>query len=102
LIIRAVDARALPVTKIPDVLKEWREPSHPEFRDRTAWRFFNAMTEVLKGHLDMLLRRTQALHGLLDAECGLVMDLKPAVRADSSVLYEVGEDAEEIQMVQGA
>jgi hypothetical protein len=50
----------------------------------------------------MLPQRTQALHGLLDAECGLVVDLKPAVRADRSVVYEVSEDAHEIQMVQGA
>src|SRR5438477_98341 len=29
LLIRAVDARVLPVTKLPDVLGEWREPRHP-------------------------------------------------------------------------
>src|SRR5207248_658139 len=32
LIIRALDSRIVPVTKIPDTLKEWREPRHPEFR----------------------------------------------------------------------
>jgi len=32
---------------------------------------FNAFTEALKGNLDALPRRTQALHGLLDAACGL-------------------------------
>jgi hypothetical protein len=32
LIVRSIDARVLPVTKIPDVLLEWREPRHPEFR----------------------------------------------------------------------
>lgn len=73
LVIRALDARVVPVTKVPDVLTEWREPRHPEFREgRTAWRLFNAFTEAAKGNLDMLPRRSQALHGLLDAACGLL------------------------------
>lgn len=70
LIIRAVDARVLPVTKLPDVLREWREPRHQEFRQgKTAWRLFNAFSEVAKGNLDFLPRRTQALHGLMDIAC---------------------------------
>jgi hypothetical protein len=74
LVIRALDARVLPVTKLPDVLREWREPRHPEFRQgRTAWRLFNAFTEALKGHLGELPRRSPALHGLLDAACGLAV-----------------------------
>jgi hypothetical protein len=74
LIVRSLDARVVPVTKLPAVLTEWREPRHPEFRDggRTAWRLLNAFTEALKGNLTELPRRTQALHGLLDAACGLV------------------------------
>jgi hypothetical protein len=74
LIIRAMDSRIVPVTKIPDVLQEWREPRHPEFREgRTAWRLFNSFTEILKGNLGELPRRTQALHGLMDTACGLVI-----------------------------
>jgi len=73
--VRAVDSRVLPVTKLPHALKEFREPSHAEFLDdghRTAWTFFNSVTEVLKGRtLDALPRRTQALHGLLDSASGL-------------------------------
>jgi hypothetical protein len=94
LVIRAIDAQAVPLTKIPDVLKEWREPSHPEFKDRTAWRLFNAFTEVLKGHLHMLPGRTQALHGLFDTRAGLVVNAQPVVKADGQVVYEVGDDAE--------
>jgi hypothetical protein len=68
-----MDSRIVPVTRIPDVLSEWREPRHAEFREgRTAWRLFNAFTEILKGNLGELPRRTQALHGLMDAACGLV------------------------------
>lgn len=72
LIVRSLDARVLPVTRLPGVLAEWRSPRHTEFREgRTAWRLFNAFTECLKGNLGALPRRTQALHGLLDAACGL-------------------------------
>lgn len=75
LVIRAIDARVLPVTRVPLVLKEWRTPRHPEFTSvgKTAWRLFNAFTESLKGNLDQLPRRTQALHGLLDITCGLAV-----------------------------
>jgi hypothetical protein len=71
LIVRAVDALILPVTRLPDVLKEWREPRHEEFRTggKTAWRLFNAFSECLKGNLDYLPKRTQALHGLMDIAC---------------------------------
>jgi hypothetical protein len=75
LVIQALDARVLPVTCIPQVLQQWRQPRHPEFREgKTGWRLFNAFTEALKGNLDALPRRTQALHGLLDAACGLALD----------------------------
>jgi hypothetical protein len=46
-------------------------PRVPE--GRTAWRLFNAFTEALKGNLDVLPRRTQALHDLLDTTCGLAV-----------------------------
>ena len=43
LVVRALDARVVPARKVPQVLREWRQPRHPEFREgRTAWRLFNA------------------------------------------------------------
>jgi hypothetical protein len=69
-----MDARVVPVRQVPDVLAEWRHPRHREFAEagRTAWRLFNAFTEVIKGRaLDLLPRRTQALHGLMDIACGV-------------------------------
>ena len=75
LIVRSLDARVVPVTRIPAVLTEWREPRHVEFRQgRTAWRLFQAFTESIKGNLDALPRRTQALHGLLDTTCGRAVE----------------------------
>lgn len=74
LLIRALDVRAITTTQIPHILTEWRAPRHPEFAQagQTAWRFFNACTEIAKdGGLWSLAPRTEALHGLLDQECGV-------------------------------
>ena len=71
LIVRAVDVGAATNRMIPAVLKEWREPSHPEFTDRTAWSLFNAFTEVLKGNLPELPRRSERLHALFDNQVKL-------------------------------
>ena len=76
LIIGALDARVITTTQVPRVLSEWREPRHPEFQDRNAWSFFNAVTEVLKEVSPFALpQRTQALHGLLDNKTGLLDSL---------------------------
>jgi hypothetical protein len=86
LIIQAFDSRIIPVSRIPDVLQEWREPRHPEFREgRTAWRLFNCFTEVLKGNLGELPRRTQALHGLMDSACGLIQASRSYRTEDSDI-----------------
>ena len=71
LVVRSLDARVIPVTQVPQVLREWRRPRHPEFTERTAWSLFNGFTEVLIGRLDALPARTTALHGLMDLACGL-------------------------------
>jgi len=72
LLIRAVDDRVLPVSYLPEVLQEWREPSHEEFREdgRSAWRLHNGFTEALKGKsLALLPYRSHRLQGLLDPLC---------------------------------
>jgi len=72
LVVQALDARILPVTRIPAVLHEWRRPSYVEFTEggKTAWRLMNAFTEVLKeSSLFDKPRATQALHGILDTTC---------------------------------
>jgi hypothetical protein len=40
-------------------------------RLRRIWTLFNSFTEVLKGNLNELPKRTEALHGLLDSYVGL-------------------------------
>jgi hypothetical protein len=72
IVIRALDAGAITTTQVPEVLREWREPSHPEFQPRTAWSLFNAVTEVHKGaNPHTVCRRGEALYGLFDAETGV-------------------------------
>jgi hypothetical protein len=68
--VRSVDVGVLPNRKLPDLLREWREPRYNEFQPRTAWSLFNGYTEVLKGSLAELPRRTERLHGLLDSQVG--------------------------------
>jgi hypothetical protein len=81
LVVRALDARALTVTQIPAVLAEYRNPRHEEFAPRTAWSWFNSVTEVLKEvSIAALPSRTQALHGLLDHQCGLLDNLAKDAR----------------------
>ena len=64
LVIRFYDGHALNLTEIPPVLREWREPRHPEFAQagKTAWRLFNAATETIKGDLWRLPARTRVIH----------------------------------------
>lgn len=73
LAIRFWDAGALGVLEIPRLIKEWREPRHTEFvqAPKTAWRLFNAVTEVIKGDLWRLPARTRAVHTVLDQACGI-------------------------------
>lgn len=72
IVVRSLDRRVIGPLKLVDVVKEYREPRHGEFRPRTAWSLMNAFTEVAKGGIRQLPARTQALHGLLDEVCGVV------------------------------
>jgi hypothetical protein len=69
LVLRAYRAQAIPAQAIPRVIEEFEEPRHPEFVAATGWSLFNAVTETLKDYGD-LQRRTQRLHGVIDAEVG--------------------------------
>jgi len=74
IVIDALDVGALPASKIPRVLAEYRHPSHAEHLgpegERTTWTLFNAFTEALKGTSGMLLpQRTIDIQGILDRWC---------------------------------
>lgn len=71
-IIRSLDVGATTLQQIPAIINEWRAPRHPEFAaEKTAWRLFNAYTEIGKEtSLSLLPKRTITLHGLMDAQVG--------------------------------
>lgn len=63
----------LPAPRVGPTIDEWYTPRHKEFAEgHNVWRLFNAFTESLKGSLTALPARTQAIHGMLDEQCGLI------------------------------
>ncbi len=71
LVIRAVDAQVCTNRMLPMILKEWREPRYECFAEKNCWAAYNSFTEVLKGNLHELPRRTEALTALMDTHVGL-------------------------------
>lgn len=73
LIVQMVRERILVPSHVGKVINEWDNPRHHEFRQdgMTAWRLFNACTEILKDTPMALPRRTQQLHGLMDNVCDI-------------------------------
>lgn len=55
--------------RIPDVLKEYDEPSFEEFNARNAWRLFNAVTYALRGRVVENPNATPRLHKVIDGVC---------------------------------
>jgi uncharacterized protein DUF932 len=72
-LVESVRARALPVTKLINVRDQFDNPAYPEHNQHgdSVWKLFNGYTEVLKGGILELPRRTQILHGMLDTLCGV-------------------------------
>lgn len=71
LLVQFADAKALPPREIYNVMGQFREPNHPEFKGRTAWSLYNGVTECLKGgDLGKLPQRTMAVQSILDKIAG--------------------------------
>ena len=81
LILRGYRAGAIGKTQIADVLTQWEKPNHEDFAPRNLWSLHNAFTEVYKGNLLALPKRSEALHSVFDPFAGLNLsvDLKPEV-----------------------
>ena len=67
LIINACKAGACAKSKVMDIVDQWESSDHPEFWDRNANSLYNAFTEVYKGNLVALPKRSEALHSVLDS-----------------------------------
>ena len=68
LIIRSLDNGAIASSAIPEVLKQYREPPHEQFKPRTLWSLHNAFTEVLKKHPLLVSERSRALQKTFDED----------------------------------
>jgi hypothetical protein len=76
LILRAFERDIVSHRVLPQVLTEWRTPSHEEFQDRTLWSLFNAFTTALgagvgKSNPQRFCGLTMRLQGLLGEAAGL-------------------------------
>lgn len=71
LTIQAVDSDVVPVTRVKDVLSQWRTPEHDEFKERTLWSYKNAITNVMRGgNLFDKPKKGMALNQIMDTACG--------------------------------
>lgn len=71
LVISGLDHGVYTASRIPDILKEWREPRHDAFQPRTLWSFHNSVTENLKDRIQALPTKTAALNRVCDHYAGL-------------------------------
>jgi hypothetical protein len=79
MLMTAFENKAVKPTQMAHVWEQWLRPNHPEFaaNGNTAWRLFNAFTEVSKGIQPFeLASRTQRLHPIFDVACGIQIGAK--------------------------
>jgi hypothetical protein len=74
LVVRSCKAGALPKSKIMDVVEQWQDSDHDEFSHRNMNSLYNGFTEIYKGNLMALPKRSEALHSVLDAEVGFAIN----------------------------
>ena len=59
----------LNIQRVPEVLKEWHEPTYPDLEEPSAWRLFNAVTHTLRGRVMDNPQATPKLHQVIDGVC---------------------------------
>lgn len=73
---------AINSTRISKAVQEWHNPSHAEFKEPTAWRLMQAVTEVSKGLNPFeLSTRTLKMHAILDG----IVDYQPTVAQEDDL-----------------
>ena len=56
------------------VVEQWHDSDHDEFSHRNMNSLYNGFTEIYKGNLMALPKRSEALHSVLDAEVGFKLN----------------------------
>ena len=71
LVVDLVDAKAVAKGRIYDVVEEFRNPRHDEFKGGSLWTLYNGITENLKGNdMTLLSNRTRKIQGIFDKVAG--------------------------------
>ena len=71
LVVDLVDAKAVAKGRIYDVVEEFRNPRHDEFKGGSLWTLYNGITENLKGNdMTLLSNRTRKIQGIFDRVAG--------------------------------
>lgn len=72
LIAKAYRVGAVSKTALADVLDQWHTPEHAEWSEqRNLWGLHNSFTNVMRGNVLALPKRSDSLHGLLDPLAGV-------------------------------
>lgn len=72
LIAKAYRVGAVSKTALADVLDQWHTPEHEEWKsERNLWGLHNSFTNIMRGNMIALPKRSDALHGLLDPLAGV-------------------------------
>jgi hypothetical protein len=72
-VVRLAESGAITCNQVVPVMREWRHPEHEEFKARSAWSLFNAVTSVTGSRSmspDTCLRRGEGLHGFFAGRYG--------------------------------
>lgn len=80
-------------TQLADVITQWHTPEHDVWAtERNLWGLHNAFTNVMRGNLIALPKRSQALHGMFDALAGMKVADAVEIGEGGEVLASVGGD----------
>lgn len=91
LILRAFEDKIIPARRLNDVIREWRNPSHEEFRVPTFWSLLNAFTFGMKqcAEVDPQLYSATTMRFMALLLSSRLMDVLsyPSVTSDGSGSY---------------
>lgn len=102
-----VDEKVFPVSTLPKIVQEWRNPAHDAFKPRTVWSLVNSFTEVAKprevtsadgtvtrrgGNIATLMGRTNKLYGFFDKNLGVVLKSREELREARDAILVDGKD----------
>ena len=71
LMVLSMQRKIFPVNRLPKIEKEWREPTHEDFKPRTAWSLFNAFTFNERRASQAIFNRTIKLTDMFKGELSL-------------------------------